>query len=155
MVRAALVAACCIAIASCAAGGKATRAPSAEAPAATSGGAAPEVLPASAHDQIGKLYTELGTDRDNLRLAEPSDMDVQGQTVEPMGAMTAAGDAKCHPAKSDTCTTSCTLSDSICGNADKICKLAQSIPGDGWAQNKCAKANKTCDTSHAKCCSCQ
>jgi hypothetical protein len=155
MLRWGLAAACCIAIASCAAGGKpASMTPSSEAPAST-GGAAPEVLPASAHDRIDKLYTELGTDRDKLALAEPSDMDVQGQRVTPMGSITAATDTKCHPAKTDTCTTSCTLADSICTNADKICNLAQSIPGDGWAQNKCAKANKTCDTSHAKCCSCQ
>lgn len=152
--RAALAVACCIVVASCAAGGKPARAPSAEMAPASTGGGAP-MLAESPHDQIEQLYTQLGTDRDKLALAEPTDMDVQGTVVQPMGAMTAATDAKCHPAKTDTCTTSCTLADSICGNADKICNLAQSIPGDGWAQNKCAKANKTCDSSHAKCCSCQ
>jgi len=64
-------------------------------------------------------------------------------------------DPTCRPAQTETCKTSCTLSDSICGNADSICRIAVDLPADTWAQNKCAKANKTCEASRKKCCGCQ
>ena len=123
----------------------------------TSGAAAPgdSPLPGSPHDEINQLEQKITIDRSALQLAEPIESDWQQQPATPMGATPAQQDPKCRPAKNDTCTTSCTLSDSICGNANRICELAKSLPGDNWALNKCAKANTTCEQSRTKCCGCQ
>jgi hypothetical protein len=73
----------------------------------------------------------------------------------PMGDHpTTQTDAACHPAESETCTSSCKLSDSICTNADKICKLANDLAPDLDAAAKCEKADKTCKAAHDKCCGC-
>jgi hypothetical protein len=42
---------------------------------------------------------------------------------------------RCRPAETLSCTSSCTLSDSICDNAEKICELAQQLPGDAGADH--------------------
>jgi hypothetical protein len=61
----------------------------------------------------------------------------------------------CKPAVSDTCKDSCTLSDSICGNAEKICTLAKQLgAADSYANEKCAKGTDTCKKSQERCCSC-
>ena len=61
----------------------------------------------------------------------------------------------CKPAASDTCKDSCTLSDSICGNAEKICTLAKQLgANDSYANEKCAKGTTTCKKSQERCCSC-
>jgi hypothetical protein len=141
--------ACCAAIAACGGKQKSAAAPGAE---ATS---APQVMPASPRDQIQELDDLIAADRGKLALEEPTDAMLQGAPAQPLGAMPSSADPKCRTAASDTCKTSCTLSDSICSNADKICRLAQDMAGDAWAQNKCAKANKTCEASRTKCCGCQ
>jgi len=112
------------------------------------------VLPGSKQDQIKQLEEAINVDRLKLALDEPPESDYATSPAEPMGAMPSTQDPKCRPAKNETCSTSCTLSDSICGNADKICKLAIEI-NDDWARGRCAKANKTCEGSRTKCCGCQ
>ena len=154
MVKAAVVnlvvaVACCAAIAACGAKQKSA------APAAPEATSAPSVMPASPRDQILELDDLIAADRAKLALDEPTDAMVQGAPAQPLGAMPSSADPKCRPAASETCKTSCTLSDSICSNADKICRLAQDMAGDAWAQNKCAKANQTCEASRTKCCGCQ
>jgi hypothetical protein len=148
----------CLVLAACAAGGakKSMAPPAAEshtAGAADAPGTSP--LPGSTRDQIQQLDDQITISRAKLELEEPTAAAIQSAPVQPMGALPAQQDPKCKPAKNDTCTTSCTLSDSICGNANKICELAKSMPGDNWALNKCAKANTTCEQSRTKCCGCQ
>jgi hypothetical protein len=146
---------CCVALAACAAGGsKKAMAPEA-APGQATGAQSPEVLPGSPHDQINQLEDQITISRAELKLEEPAPGTYSGTSAEPMGAKPALEDPKCKPAKNDTCTASCTLSDSICGNANKICEIAKTLPGDDWALNKCAKANTTCEQSRTKCCGCQ
>ncbi len=61
----------------------------------------------------------------------------------------------CKPGRSDTCQDSCTLSDSICSNAGKICSLAKQLgDNDGWANEKCAKGTDACKRAEQACCSC-
>jgi hypothetical protein len=150
MVRALVASALCLAIASCAARGKAGTAAAPEASAA-----ATSPMPASPREQIDEFDRQIEAERAQLQLEPPSDPQIQSAPTQPMGALPAQQDPKCKPAKTETCETSCRLSDSICGNAEKICKLAQELPGDAWAANKCAKANTTCEASRTKCCSCQ
>ncbi|MBL0212556.1 MAG: hypothetical protein IPQ07_01585 [Myxococcales bacterium] len=66
------------------------------------------------------------------------------------------GDPKvCKPAPSDTCKDSCTLSNSICTNAGRICELAKKLgDNDAWANEKCAKGTDSCKQSEQRCCSC-
>ena len=158
MVRALLMAACCTALVACASG---SQKPASSAPpgalgppgAASSAGESP--LPASPHDQIEQLAQQIDTARVQLELPAPTAEAIGAAPAQPMGAVPAAQDPKCRPAPTDTCKTSCELSDSICDNADKICKLAAELAGDGWAANKCATANTTCEASRTKCCGCQ
>jgi hypothetical protein len=155
VVKTSLALLCCVVLAACAAD---FRPPAAQAPEST-GAAAPATdsspLPGSPHDQINQLEEQITIDRTKLELAEPAAADVAGTQAQPMGALPAIEDPKCKPAQNDTCKASCTLSDSICGNANKICEIAKSLVGDDWARNKCAKANTTCEQSHTKCCGCQ
>jgi len=130
----------------------------AKSPATTEAGTAagaPGIMPASPHDEIEKLEAEITASRTQLKLDEPTEQAIQAAPTQPLGAMPSTQDPKCHPAQNDTCKTSCTLSDSICSNANKICNLANSMPGDNWAMNKCAKANTTCESSKTRCCGCQ
>lgn len=111
-------------------------------------------MPDSTHAQIQQLEDEIAASSTQLQLTEPTPAQIESAPAQPLGALPSTQDPKCRPAQTDTCKTSCTLSDSICSNADKICKLAQSMPGDNWAMNKCAKANTTCESSKTKCCGC-
>jgi hypothetical protein len=130
-------------------------APTSAAPSEATSGAAAEPLPASPHDQITALEQQIDQASAQLALPAPTPAQIEGAPTQPMGALPSTQDPKCRPAPTDTCKTSCTLSDSICDNADRICKLAESMPGDNWAAGKCAKANTTCEASRTKCCGCQ
>ncbi|MBA3456247.1 MAG: hypothetical protein H0T42_24315 [Deltaproteobacteria bacterium] len=74
---------------------------------------------------------------------------------QPMSVVPAAADPTCKPAASDTCKDSCTLSDSICKNADRICVLAQQLGGtDAYANETCDRGNTSCKAARERCCSC-
>jgi hypothetical protein len=117
-------------------------------------------MPANSHDEIERLANEIDQQRTQMNLPAPAPLPAP---AEPMAAHTSAmtpvppphaQDPTCHPAPSQTCTDSCTLGDSICGNADKICKLADGMPGDDWAAGKCSTAKQTCSDAHKRCCEC-
>ena len=56
----------------------------------------------------------------------------------------AAEDPTCKPAPSDSCKDSCTLSDTICKSADRICVLAQQLGGaDAYANETCSRGNES------------
>jgi hypothetical protein len=115
--------------------------------------AMPSVTPSSPKAELDQLYAQIEEERAKMGLPEPM-ANAQPGAI-PMGEHpTTQTDAACHPAESETCTSSCTLSDSICTNADKICKLAKDLEPDADAAAKCEKADKTCKTAHDKCCGC-
>ena len=147
-----LVVACAIAIASCAAGAKKSAAPPSSQDAAPSSAGA--TLSDDPRQQIRDLEDQIVAARTELKLDDPGDSILPDSPATPQGAQPYSANPSCRPAASDTCKTSCTLSDSICGNADKICRIAQDLGGDAWATNKCAKANQTCESSRTKCCGC-
>jgi hypothetical protein len=147
---------CMVVVAACAAGGK--RAATSTAPestqAPTMAGGSPDM--ASPKQQLDMLYDELEQERQSLQLPEPQ---IESGTAPPMPMATepmptSTTDKTCKHAPSETCTTSCTLSDKICDNREKICKLAGELAGDQDAADKCTKATKTCKSSHEKCCGC-
>jgi hypothetical protein len=135
-------------IAACAMGGahKAAQAP-VEATQAT--------MPAtdSKKAELDQLYAQVEQERESMQLAEP--MYSPGTPMPMAEPPTMQTDNTCKPAQSETCTSSCKLSDSICTNAGRICKLAKDLEPDEDAAAKCVKASKTCTTAHDKCCGCQ
>lgn len=115
----------------------------------------PQTMPAtdSPKAELDRLYAEVERERESMQLREPM---VAAGTPMPMTAQpTTQTDNTCRPAQSETCTSSCKLSDSICTNAYRICKLANELAPDEDAAAKCVKADKTCKTAHDKCCGCQ
>lgn len=116
---------------------------------------APAQTPTSAtapdpHGQIEQLSGEIDAERSKLGLGA-----VAGQP-EPMSvAPPSTADPSCHPAPSDACRDTCSVADSICGNAQKICDLAGQLVGDTWADGKCRDAKATCEDAHGQCCGCQ
>ena len=72
-----------------------------------------------------------------------------------MGVKPAQEDPTCKAGTSDTCKDACTLSDSICKNADRICVLAQQLGGtDAYANETCARGNTSCTAARERCCGC-
>lgn len=117
----------------------------------------PSMMPADPHAQITELAKQIELSRGKLGLppAPVTMAACPGNQCSPAPeAMTTQADTTCHPAQSDTCTSSCTLSDSICDNASKICNLAKQLPGDAWASERCTSANASCHDAHDKCCAC-
>jgi hypothetical protein len=139
-----------LALAACG-GSKKSAAPPLSAEPEPNAGAAP-AMPADPKQQIRDLEAEMDRYRNELQLAEPAPNVAPSPTPFYAPAET---DPKCKPAKTERCTNSCKLSDQICGNAEKICKIAKDLQGDTWAADRCTRANKTCDAAHAKCCGCQ
>jgi len=135
-------------VAACAMGGRAQKSAAPQ-----ESQAMPSVAPSSPKAELDQLYAQVEAEREQLGLPEP--MASGAPSAIPMGEHpTTQTDAACHPAESETCTSSCTLSDSICTNADKICKLAKDLAPDPDAAAKCEKAGKSCTAAHDKCCGC-
>lgn len=142
----------------CAAGSKKQMAPSAAEPHTVQGapiGAETSPMPASDHARIQQLADAIERDRTGGGFAEPTPAAIALLQPTPMATIPSSTDATCKPAKTDRCSSSCKLSDSICVNAGKICDIAKDLIGDKWAGDQCTKATATCNTSHETCCSCQ
>jgi hypothetical protein len=105
----------------------------------------PVVAHPSAHDQIEQLAAQIASKRDALGISPAS------AHVRVMGALPPS----CTRAETDTCKEMCTLSDDICSDAQKICDLAATLPGDPWAKDKCDSAQATCDDARHRCCECR
>jgi len=119
-------------------------------PVPTAPGRAP--LPPDVHEQITKLEVDIDKDRAAMHLGEPAPK--AGRSADPFYGQPET-DPLCKPAQTDACGTSCTLSASICRNAEKICTTAHDLPNDDWATQRCARANAICEAAHAQCCGCQ
>lgn len=141
---------CALAIAACAMRSAAVQPqPPSPPPSQATAGA---VMPADSHGEIAQLAAQIDAQRGQLGLPPAAPACLPSCQVMPMAVAPSA--ATCQPAPSDTCRDTCTLSDSICVDAKKICDLAGALPGDTWAAGKCASAKQTCDDAHARCCAC-
>jgi hypothetical protein len=144
---------CMFVVAACAMGGAKKSAMTAQPPMAVDSGGAPSPG-GSPREQLDALFAQVEQERQEMQLPEPQ---MQGAAPAPtqmsQQPQTSKTDPTCKPAPSETCQTSCKLSDSICENSGKICKLAEELADDD-ANAKCAKSEKTCKTSHEKCCGC-
>jgi hypothetical protein len=134
-------------------------------PQVATGGADASIMPqpdgSAEHAEIAQLDQAITDELTKRNLAVPADA-----TCGPACDMTAiAMDSKpvtddprmqsCKPGASDTCQDSCTLSDSICKNADRICSLAHQLGDhDAYANDKCVRGSQSCQASKQRCCSC-
>lgn len=151
---------CCAALIACASGS--ARHSSAASP-TTAGGADP-LASSPERQEIARLDAEI--DAELARHNQPPAPTPPCAGVGCVGAAATAvemgvgprveSDPKtCKPAPSDTCKDSCTLSNSICTNAGRICELAKKLgDNDAWANEKCAKGTDSCKQSEQRCCSC-
>jgi hypothetical protein len=109
------------------------------------------------NQQILDLDAKIDADMAKLGVARPAPA-VATCAQPPCDAMTLSvkptADPKCTHSESQTCKDNCTLADSICENANSICKIAKELVGDAWAQGKCTSAETTCETARGKCCGC-
>jgi len=64
-------------------------------------------------------------------------------------------DPTCKPGPSEACKDSCTLADSICDSAGRICEIAAELKNDAWAIEKCGSGKASCDVAGERCCGCQ
>lgn len=150
-----LLAGATVAIVACAAGGaqKSAMPPSA-APASSDGGGRPQTMPGDPHpdnvdhQEIGRLAREIDQSRMDLHLPVHDAMSAPVAPVAPENARV------CDAPAGSKCGQSCTLSTTICANADQICKLADQLAGDEWAKQKCGDARQTCGDAKKQCCDC-
>ena len=122
----------------------------------TNAGSSTPVPGGDRHAQIEQLSAKLDEQQGSLQTlpAPAPNAPSCGSACEQMAAAEESKDAACHPAKTQSCTDVCTLSDSICDTKDKICNLAADMPGDAWAAGKCTDAQSSCAAAHGRCCSC-
>ena len=148
------------ALVACAAAGRKQAVQSAPAAGAADAGA---VMPGGSpeHAEIAQLDQAITDELTKRGLAVPAESTC-GPACD-MGAI--AMDSKpvtqdprmqsCKPGTSDTCQDSCTLSDSICKNADRICTIAHQLGDrDAYANDKCVRGSQSCQASKQRCCSC-
>jgi hypothetical protein len=114
-----------------------------------------DVLPSDPKAQIRQLDDEILNSRRQMGLPEPVPCvgEACAHVAEALPALPST-DATCHHGSSEICTSACTLADSICTNAGKICDLAKQLPGDDWAAGKCASGETSCRDARERCCGC-
>lgn len=141
-----------VAIAACAMGGSARPAASGQSAAPVDGG-----LDQRKQD-ITALWNEIGDWRERKGLIRDplegmSRIDVQ---AIPKGSVAKIRQCASEddPPKTDECTDVCTLKDDICDNAASICRIAEQLGDDAWAQEKCRSAKASCKEATDKCCGC-
>jgi len=148
------------ALVACAAGG---RKQMVSAPPQAGGADAGATMPGGSpeHAEIAQLDQAITDELTRRGLAVPADatcgpscdmaaiaMDTKPVTADPRMQ-------SCKPGASDTCQDSCTLSDSICKNADRICTIAHQLGDrDAYANDKCVRGSQSCQASKQRCCSC-
>ena len=143
--------------------GCAAKSKSAAAPMATPSAAEPQAGGAATPEsEIRLLDEQISDDMAKLALTRPTPQApvcTGSECVQSMSAAAAAATAArpttCQPAKTQTCTDTCSLTDSICKNAGRICKLATDLGGnDAYANDKCNSGTASCEAAKQRCCSC-
>jgi hypothetical protein len=87
-----------------------------------------------------------------LRVAPPLDLKNQMLRATMATALRVCPD-EVEPA-TPVCRDVCSLADAICENAESICRIADELPGDSWAADKCADAKASCREAKERCCKC-
>lgn len=94
-------------------------------------------LDARIDEEMGRAQVERPDDAAAASMASTSMAEVRGV---------------CEHVPSDRCEDVCKLSDSICDSATSICALADQLPGDAWAAERCGAAKASCRRATERCC---
>jgi hypothetical protein len=142
----------CLAVIACGAGSVRSSAP----PAAPTAPAVPELASEDPHVQIEELDRDISAKLARADIPPPvatcSGAACTTAVSEPF--TTPAIDPACRPPINNRCRDLCTLATSICRDQERICSLAQHLPDDEWAANKCTRARASCEAAHDVCCGC-
>ena len=110
----------------------------------------------AAHDEITALMER--TDRDLTELGASPIAPMPMPTPQP-GAMTSVPDIvrSCAPPLSPpaACADVTTIAERVCDAATRICDLADQLPGDDWASERCNAGTESCRVAHQRSCDCQ
>lgn len=118
-------------------------------------------MPGDPRAEIDRLDAQIAAEME--RLGQPQPQPAPGACTEdcpPQAMATAARaaqaeDPACKPAASATCTEACTLKQSICANATRICEIAAQLGGsDRYANDKCNRGTASCEAAKQRCCNC-
>jgi hypothetical protein len=108
-------------------------------------------------EEIRDLDAQIAQQMADLGLAPPSDAevtDMMAQSSTPALPTASVVDSCEQPPQADGCGDVCTLADSICTNARRICDLADQLPGDDYAAQRCTAGRGSCDRAKTRCCDC-
>lgn len=70
-------------------------------------------------------------------------------------SVTPSNDPTCKRGATASCSDSCTLADSICDNARRICEIAVELGDDAYANTKCDGGRASCEAARGRCCGCE
>lgn len=96
------------------------------------------------HVQITAQLAEIGLFAEDPAYSEPAPPLPMASAIDSCGV--APTGAQCGDV--------CTIADSICDNARRICELADELPGDAWAAERCDNGKVSCARAHLRCCGC-
>lgn len=98
--------------------------------------------------QIRELDEQIQAEMGQARVETPDEAMAASMASTPMAEVRAV----CEHTPSDRCEDVCKLSTSICDNASSICTLADQLPGDAWAAERCSSAKASCRRATERCC---
>ena len=115
-------------------------------------GAEPRAMQSPQREEIERLNREIEDSIAKLAIGPR----VPGTDMNPASAnvVTPSADPTCKAGTSETCKDICTLGESICKNAKRICEIATELGNDDWANGKCADGVASCDAARKRCCDC-
>lgn len=146
----------CWAVIACGGAQKTSAVQSGAMPTAPAGSAETAPMPGDRRDEIDQLVKAIDDElaRGGVATLAPASCGTEC-TPEPYDVRPRVEDPTCKAPTTDTCTQSCTLSDSVCENAGKICNIAKQLGGaDAYANEKCQSGNDACKRTREKCCDC-
>ncbi|HTJ41108.1 MAG TPA: hypothetical protein VL463_03405 [Kofleriaceae bacterium] len=109
--------------------------------------------PGDRHTEIEELDREIQAQLGGASITAPTADEIEAARAMPLDFV--AKVCTPPPAPSETCTDACKLGDSICHDAGRICELADELPGDAWAADKCASGKAACERAQQRCCDCR
>jgi hypothetical protein len=98
--------------------------------------------------QIRELDARIDEEMGRARVERPDGAAAASMASTPMAEVRSV----CEHVPSDRCEDVCTLSTSICDSATSICTLADQLPGDAWAAERCGAAKASCRRATERCC---
>jgi hypothetical protein len=106
------------------------------------------------HQEIADLAEQIRQWRLDAHLdVEPAPERVSA--MSDVAASAAAASCELPAPAAGSCRDVCELGGSICDNAIAICRIADELPGDGWARDKCDSAKGSCREAEERCCDCR